>query len=306
MTTSENGPLAAGASLRQCDRCGSKMIRGVAKRGSWRGRPVWYCSDFSCPRVVLAEDPEAAQPAPAAGQSAQARFEQERTAHTERLRRAAPFLAAVGVLMAFVVFFAAAAVLTIWAASVLAMITAIAFLWFVVRVLPDEVIYWGRGAEAERRVGVALETLEPLGFVVLHDRRAIGRGGNIDSIAIGPQGVFVIETKYRGRGVEIIQGRFEVGGREQVDAIRQVTDLATLVQITIAQEANNHRMTVVPIICVGNRKVSGGERAGGVLITDAKSISKRLAAEPVLLSSEAVLDMAQKLDHALPAYVRRG
>ncbi len=290
---------------RTCKTCGSPMVLGTVKRGWRKGQPVWYCSDFECPTFVNIDDEDITPSAPSAGESAQARFERERMAYTERVRRGAPFLAAVGVLVAVVMFFAALAVVETRFAAIAAMVTALAFLWYVVKELPSDVIYWGRGAEAERRVGVALETLEPHGFVVLHDRRAVGRGGNIDSIAVGPQGVFVIETKYRGRGVEIVQGRLEVGGREQVEVIRQVTDLAILVQVTIADEVNAHRMTVAPVICIGNRSVSGGERVGGVLVTDTKSVSQRLTATPILLEPEAVQEIAKKLDYALPAYERR-
>jgi hypothetical protein len=62
---------------------------------------------------------------------------------------------------------------------------------------------------------------------------------------------------------------------------------------------------VVPLICIANRKVSGGDRAGGVLVVDEKSIAKRLLALPAVLSTDDVHELARTLDHALPAYQRR-
>ena len=59
----------------------------------------------------------------------------------------------------------------------------------------------GQGREAERAVGARLDSLAPLGFVTLYDRRFVGRGGNIDAVTVGPPGVFVVETKHRGRGM---------------------------------------------------------------------------------------------------------
>jgi hypothetical protein len=141
--------------------------------------------------------------------------------------------------------------------------------------------------------------------VTLYDRRTPGRGGNLDAITIGPPGVFVVETKHRGRGVEVIQGRFEVGGYEQAEVVRQVIEQALRVQIAVAQVMNRHRLTVVPVICIGNRGVSGGERAGGVLVLDVKSIAKRLAAEPPVLTVPDVLELAKLLDQAMPPYERR-
>lgn len=52
---------------------------------------------------------------------------------------------------------------------------------------------WRRGAEGEEHVGQILEGLAADGWHVLHDV-SFGRG-NIDHIAIGPGGVFTVETK---------------------------------------------------------------------------------------------------------------
>lgn len=52
---------------------------------------------------------------------------------------------------------------------------------------------YGIGAEGERLTGRVLDKLD--GYVVLHDRRISGSRANIDHVAIGPGGVFVIETK---------------------------------------------------------------------------------------------------------------
>ncbi len=155
-------------------------------------------------------------------------------------------------------------------------------------------------------MGARLDSLAALGFVTLYDRRFIGRGGNIDAVTVGPPGVFVVETKHRGRGVEVVAGRLDVGNRTETDVVRQVTDQALLLQVTAAAFMNAHRLTVVPVICIGNRTVSGGERTGGVLVTDAKSIAKRLSSEPHVLSPAEVQELATALDRAPPPYERRG
>jgi hypothetical protein len=55
---------------------------------------------------------------------------------------------------------------------------------------------WSQGAEGEEVVGDVLEGLAGEGWRVIHDV-SFGRG-NIDHIAVGPGGVFTIETKSRG------------------------------------------------------------------------------------------------------------
>ena len=55
---------------------------------------------------------------------------------------------------------------------------------------------WRRGAEGEEVVGKILEEMSASGWHVIHDV-TFGRG-NIDHIAIGPGGVFAVETKSHG------------------------------------------------------------------------------------------------------------
>ena len=58
---------------------------------------------------------------------------------------------------------------------------------------PQHVRAWTTGAPGERAVGEALDRIP--GIVVLHDRRKVGRRGNIDHVAITPTGVWVIDSK---------------------------------------------------------------------------------------------------------------
>ena len=55
---------------------------------------------------------------------------------------------------------------------------------------------WQRGADGERLVGTILDELAAEGWHAIHDA-SLGRG-NIDHVAIGPGGVFTIETKSHG------------------------------------------------------------------------------------------------------------
>jgi len=282
------------------------MVRAIAKSGPREGQPLWRCSDFNCPTLINIDASDATPSAPVAGQSAQAQFERERARYAARMQRLAVLLVSLAILVGFGSFLVGAAALAdVRVAAAVAFFIFVAATWALFHFLPNEVTYWRQGAEAERRVGAKLESLAANGFVTLYDRRMPGRGGNIDAVTIGPPGVYVVETKHRGRAVEVIQGRFEVGGKEQTDAIRQVMDQALLIQVSVAQAMNRHRLTVVPILCIGNRSVGGGERSGGVWVLDVGSVAKQLASEPPVLSPSDVQELAGLLDRALPAYERR-
>ena len=95
---------------------------------------------------------------------------------------------------------------------------------------PQSTRAWARGAEGERRVAAELDALP--GVVALHDRRIPRSRANIDHIAVGPNGVWVIDAKrYKGgevrrRGSSLYVGRRDCTQRvlamdTQVDAVRK-------------------------------------------------------------------------------------
>lgn len=63
-----------------------------------------------------------------------------------------------------------------------------------------DIAAWRTGALGESIVGRALDDCDERGIRLLHDRRVPNGLGNIDHLAIGPAGVFVVHAKnYRGR-----------------------------------------------------------------------------------------------------------
>lgn len=71
---------------------------------------------------------------------------------------------------------------------------AVGFCFYAVDAVPRHIENWGIGADGERRTEKALRPLLRTGWVFLHDLERPG-GGNIDHVAIGPGGVFVMDTK---------------------------------------------------------------------------------------------------------------
>lgn len=61
------------------------------------------------------------------------------------------------------------------------------------------------GLEAETAIGQALETMIARGYRVYHDIPA--DGFNVDHLAVGPAGVFVIETKGRTKPLRLREGK---------------------------------------------------------------------------------------------------
>jgi hypothetical protein len=73
---------------------------------------------------------------------------------------------------------------------------------------PGWIENWQVGALGERATARRLRLLEPQGWVILHDLQA-GQG-NIDHIAVGPGGVFLLDSKRPGGEVRVEGGKVTV------------------------------------------------------------------------------------------------
>lgn len=72
---------------------------------------------------------------------------------------------------------------------------------------PQRTTAWRTGAAGEERLGGILDALSDQGVRALHDRRIPRSRANIDHIAIGPAGIFVIDAKrYKGRPSLRVEG----------------------------------------------------------------------------------------------------
>lgn len=105
---------------------------------------------------------------------------------------------------------------------------------------------WGNGARGEERVGQHLVELQARGWTVLHD--VVLDGWNIDHVAVGPTGVFTIETKsHRGRigfdGKQLVRG----GKPLEKDFLRQAKSQALWLAKQLGEKG--HDLFVVPIVC---------------------------------------------------------
>jgi hypothetical protein len=117
---------------------------------------------------------------------------------------------------------------------------------------------WARGAEGEAKLARTLEKLTAgHGVALLHDRRVPGSRANIDHIAVGPPGVFVIDAKrYKGRiAVErrggLLSARTShliVGGRDKTKLVDGVLAQAEVVRAALTA-AEHQPVPVVAVLC---------------------------------------------------------
>jgi hypothetical protein len=118
---------------------------------------------------------------------------------------------------------------------------------------PQSTRAWEIGAQGEERVGVVLEKASARGVLALHDRRIARRRSNIDHIAIGPAGVYVIDTKrYENAEIRVrrvgglftprrdellVRGRVKTnlveGLRRQVEVVEGVLEASTLAHVPV-------------------------------------------------------------------------
>jgi hypothetical protein len=236
-----------------------------------------------------------------AGASAQAEFERRRSRHRMKMRAALPAAAAVTVISMVMVFVALlgyglpAAVLGTLAVGGVGV-------WAIGR-LPADALAWGRGADGERRTAEYLDTLITLGYIVLHDRVIPGLRANIDHVAIGPAGVFVIETKNLRGKLTIVGEKLFVGERTRTGIVDETYREALAVQVCLADRLNLLRQTVRPLLCVHRTaQLLLDNEVQGVRVLSGPQLVRFVRRLPTLLDYETVQDLASVADgRLLPA-----
>jgi len=107
--------------------------------------------------------------------------------------------------------------------------------------VPQTTKIWTVGAQAEEKVGRALDALK--GTVVLHDRIVPGRSrANIDHIVITNSGVVVVDTKrYRGR-IDVGRKKLRIDNRDKTELVAGVQAQAAAIKAIVSPG--------VPVDCI--------------------------------------------------------
>jgi hypothetical protein len=151
---------------------------------------------------------------------------------------------------------------------------------------------WRRGASGERRTARLLAPLERHGWAVLHDLAVPGSAANLDHLAIGPGGVFVIDSKqYRGHLRLDAVGKLWHGRHPLAPTLRAVSWEAD----QAAQVLPDPGMAVVPIVAVHGAQVPWGKVVtDGVPVVSARRLPSMLRELPAVLGPERVAWLADQ------------
>ncbi len=107
---------------------------------------------------------------------------------------------------------------------------------------------WKQGAEGERRTSQVLTALAAQGWLVLHDLHWPGRPyANIDHIAVGPTGVFVIDSKNWSGQVQMRDGVLRQNGYSRQGECDAVASATAAVAAFLEPQ---HRGLVTAVLCL--------------------------------------------------------
>ncbi len=156
---------------------------------------------------------------------------------------------------------------------------------------------WSAGAEGERLVAVALESLSRYGWTALHDLHWPGRPkANLDHVALGPGGVVLVDAKNWSGDVTAVDGRLRQNG---YDRTSQVESVATAVADLVAQLAPNHRSAVRGVVCLASQDLEPSSFPLGVTVVGRAQLPAFLASLPPRLSPFDVADIGRFLEGRL-------
>lgn len=170
---------------------------------------------------------------------------------------------------------------------------------------------WRLGAVGERRTGRRLNALRRQGWAVFHDLALPGSRANVDHLAIGTSGVYLVDSKYR-RGAVRFGGRrgwIRIGKTGGPLLVRSAQYEAEAVA-RVLSPALGRRVEVIPVLAVhvprsrfpGWREFS----ASGVPIMAASAVVPWLRARRGRAFSAAeVARVAEVVRDRLPAYRQR-
>ena len=156
---------------------------------------------------------------------------------------------------------------------------------------PKAITAWRTGAQGEERTGGRLDPLVQED-VILHDRESPGTRANIDHIAIGPPGVFVIETKNFAGRLGIADGDLRIKGR-RLAAVDEVLREAAATHRALASYLVPRGLGVITVICVHRADLPWFRReVRKVRIVSGRGLVRHLRKSRPILSDEDVAALA--------------
>lgn len=142
-----------------------------------------------------------------------------------------------------------------------------------------------------------LDALHP-DWAVLHQRHWPGRSYDIvDHIAIGPTGIFVVDSVGWSGPVEMTADLLEVNGRSRLSAVQAAQETAREVALLLAPHLREH---VNPVMCFSREEAISGW-VKGVRVCSTTTLAELLETREAVLSDSEVNRVAGDLDAVLPS-----
>jgi hypothetical protein len=141
---------------------------------------------------------------------------------------------------------------------------------------------WERGAQGEAATAAALGALSSRGWTTFHDVRWPGRQrANIDHVAVGPAGVFVIDSKNWTGDIRVTGDVLYQSGRRRESEVAAAADAALAVTQLL------QGLPATPVLCFV-RPEPLEAHARGVTICSTSNLASYLAALPPILGPESI------------------
>jgi hypothetical protein len=173
---------------------------------------------------------------------------------------------------------------------------------------PHHIERWRQGAEGEKATAKALRKLVGSGWTVLHDID-VGRG-NIDHVAVGPAGVFLIESKSLHGLLSVEKDVLFVRWREDPDEGYEIRYYGPRVRAAAAELARilgQHagRVWVQPLIVLWGSFDQRAVESRRVAWVRGADLADVLGARPIQLSEAEVARLAATIRSAVAELARR-
>jgi hypothetical protein len=212
-----------------------------------------------------------------AGESAQREYERRRVKDAERRRRAWPVLGAFVILVAALGYLLGEQMSPGSGQGAALLFGVLTALKLGAELAPRQsTVSWKTGSAGERKVANWIDAQARFGWRALHDRLVPGRRSNIDHVAVGPGGVFVVDAKaYNGR-LTVRRGQLRIAGRDCTKLLTQVTNQAAVVSARLAT-AGISAPPVRPVLCfVGTELPRRRLQVNGVEIVGRRGLQGQL------------------------------
>jgi endonuclease YncB( thermonuclease family) len=155
---------------------------------------------------------------------------------------------------------------------------------------------WERGAAGEQATAAALDALPKETWTVFHDVRWPGRKyANVDHVAVGPSGIFVIDSKNWSGMITVRDNVLRQSGRAREDAVVGAAEAALAIGHVTSVVMPQH---VLPVLCfVREEPLTGWAR--DVMVCSTANLVEMLTTRPEVLPPHIVREASLQLDAML-------